>query len=117
MTVLADYLTQRAAYDVTIAAESSAVRRHELRREASRLDATINRLQTRMTPMRVERYCSCGAALKVDVPRSKRQQTLIVFYDQHHGEGHEQTDAAGAEAARMGSSVGYGRESRKERRA
>lgn len=60
--------------------------------------------------MLIERYCSCGAVLKVNIPRTKRQQTLIVWTNTHSGPGHAETDAAGAEAARMGTSTGMGRE-------
>lgn len=60
--------------------------------------------------MKLERYCTCGAVLKVNVSARKKQQALIVFYNQHSGEGHGDTTAAGAEQARMGAGVAYGRE-------
>jgi hypothetical protein len=66
--------------------------------------------------MLIERYCTCGAVLKTNAPRKKKQQLLIVWSNQHSGPGHEETDASGAEAARMGSSIGYGRESEREAR-
>lgn len=49
--------------------------------------------------MLIERYCSCGAVLRVNVPRRKRQQVLIVWADRHHGPGHAETDAAAQNAA------------------
>lgn len=66
--------------------------------------------------MLLEKYCTCGAVLKRDVARRKAQQALIVWTNTHSGEGHEPCTAAQAEAARMGSSVGYGRESRRAQR-
>jgi hypothetical protein len=60
--------------------------------------------------MRLERYCTCGAVLRVNIAARKKAQTLIVWYDRHSGDGHADTDAAGAEAARMGTSAGMGRE-------
>ncbi len=65
--------------------------------------------------MRLERYCTCGAVLKTEVTRRKHVQSLLVWYSFHSGPGHADTDAAGAEAARMGTGVGMGRESRRER--
>ena len=62
--------------------------------------------------MMLERYCTCGAVLKRTVERSKKQQALIVWYDQHSGDGHEDCDAAEAERIRMGFSVAAGREAR-----
>ena len=64
--------------------------------------------------MNIERYCTCGAVLKVNIPRKKRQQTLIVWHDRHSGAGHSETDAAGAEAARMGTNAGMGRETARQ---
>ncbi len=52
--------------------------------------------------MRIERYCTCGAVLNTTVDRRKKAQALIVWYDRHSGDGHSDTDAAGAELARMG---------------
>ena len=60
--------------------------------------------------MKLERYCTCGAVLTATVERRKKAQALIVWYDQHSGEGHAETNAAGAEAARMGTGTGMGRE-------
>lgn len=60
--------------------------------------------------MLIERYCTCGAVLKVNVAARKKTQALIVWYDRHSGAGHSETDAAGAEAARMGTNTGMGRE-------
>lgn len=64
--------------------------------------------------MNIERYCTCGAVLKVNVSARKKQQALIVFYNHHNGPGHERTDAAGAEQARMGTGSPMGREAQKE---
>lgn len=63
---------------------------------------------------RLEKYCTCGAVLKQDVPPRRRLQALIAWYDRHNGPGHEDCDAAQAEAARMGTGVGMGRESRRQ---
>lgn len=63
--------------------------------------------------MIIERYCTCGAVLKTSAPRAKRQQILIVWYNQHVGPGHADTDAAGAEMTRMGSGQPDGREARR----
>lgn len=60
--------------------------------------------------MKLERYCTCGAVLNVNVSARKKQQALIVFYNHHSGEGHERTDAATAEQARMGNGQLGGRE-------
>lgn len=49
----------------------------------------------------------CGAVLSVVIPKAKRGQAA------HAGARHGETDAAGAEAARMG--TGAGRETRKGR--
>jgi hypothetical protein len=65
--------------------------------------------------MLIERYCTCGAVLKVEVPKRKRNQVLINWFDLHDGPDHEPTDAAGAEAARMGTGTGMGRESHRAR--
>jgi hypothetical protein len=50
--------------------------------------------------MKVERYCTCGAVLRVEAPRKKKAQLLAVWYAAHavHGD----TDEAGARAVRMG---------------
>lgn len=66
--------------------------------------------------MRLERYCTCGGVLKTTVPLRKRQQTLMVWYDQHHGDGHADTDASGAEQARMGGGQPGGREYERTRK-
>lgn len=66
--------------------------------------------------MILKRYCTCGAVLSVVIPKAKRDQTLAVWYTAHDGAGHGETDAAGAEAARMGTGAGMGRETRKEER-
>lgn len=63
---------------------------------------------------RLKRYCTCGAVLTVNVPLRKQNQLLSIWYAQHDGPGHADTNAA--TAARMGSSIGYGRESRNDRR-
>lgn len=60
--------------------------------------------------MLLERYCMCGDVLMVNVPRHKKAQALSVWYSRHTGTGHGDTDAATAEAARMGTSTGMGRE-------
>lgn len=52
--------------------------------------------------MLLERYCTCGAVLKTNVPRRKYNQVCITWYDRHSGPGHEEATAAQAEAARMG---------------
>lgn len=63
--------------------------------------------------MTIVRYCSCGVVLKTsEASRKKRQRVLMNWADKHYG--HTWTDAAGAEAARMGTNVGMGRESRRE---
>ena len=67
--------------------------------------------------MKLERYCTCGAVLKVNVPARKKQQTLIVWYNQHSAPGHADTDASGAEQARMGTGQPGGREYDKQERA
>lgn len=61
--------------------------------------------------MKIERYCTCGKQLLVNVPKRKRDRALSVWYAEHSGPGHEDTNAAGAEAARMGTNTGMGRES------
>jgi hypothetical protein len=61
------------------------------------------------------RYCTCGCVLKTDVPPRRKQQALAHWYATHSGDGHDRTDAAGAEAARMGTNTGIGRESRRTR--
>lgn len=66
--------------------------------------------------MILKRYCTCGAVLAVVVPKTKRIQTLAVWYATHDGAGHGETDVASAEAARMGTGTGMGRETRKEGR-
>ncbi len=66
--------------------------------------------------MVLERYCTCGAVLKVNVSRAKRNQTLLVWYDQHAGDGHDDTDAAGAEMARMGTGQPMGKEAKRNDR-
>lgn len=63
--------------------------------------------------MKVERYCTCGAVLKTTVDRRKRDQVFAVWFSAHSGEGHASTDAATAEAARMGTGEGMGREARR----
>lgn len=63
--------------------------------------------------MKLERYCTCGAVLKVNVSPRKKQQALIVFYNHHSGPGHEVTTAAGAEQARMGTGSPMGREAKR----
>lgn len=65
--------------------------------------------------MILKRFCTRGAVLSVVVPKAKRGQTLPVWYAAHDGMGHGECDAAGAEAARMGTGAGMGRETRKER--
>lgn len=62
----------------------------------------------------ITRYCTCGAVLKVNVPKWKKQQVLAVWYSQHDGPGHADADAAGAEMARTGSGQPDGREAQKE---
>ena len=52
--------------------------------------------------MRIDKYCTCGNELHVEVNRRKSQQCQIVWFTTHHGSGHEPTDAAGARAARTG---------------
>lgn len=64
--------------------------------------------------MILKRYCICGVVLSVDVLRHKRDRILANWYAAHDGAGHGETDAAGAEAARMGTGTGMGRETRKE---
>jgi hypothetical protein len=64
----------------------------------------------------LEKYCTCGEVFKAPVERRRRQQALISWYDRHSGEGHEDTDAAGAEKARMGAGVAYGREYQRGKR-
>jgi hypothetical protein len=61
-----------------------------------------NKVRRTEDSMKIERYCTCGAVLKVNISPRKKQQALINFYNHHSGEGHERTDAAGAEQARMG---------------
>lgn len=63
--------------------------------------------------MIIEKYCSCGNELHVDVNRRKRQQTLIVWYNAHHGSGHGDTNADGARAARTGFAI-PGKDAQKE---
>lgn len=60
--------------------------------------------------MRIEKYCTCGAVMKVNIPKSRRGQALSIWYAEHSGDGHAETDAAGAEAVRMGTGEGMGRE-------
>jgi hypothetical protein len=60
------------------------------------------------------RYCTCGAVLKTTVARRKQAQALSVWYARHSGGGHAETDAAGAEAARMGTGAGAGRETARQ---
>lgn len=38
--------------------------------------------------MIIERYCTCGAVLRVTVPREKRQQVLGNWFEKHGGVGH-----------------------------
>lgn len=38
--------------------------------------------------MTLERYCSCGAVLRVIVPKAKRDQALAIWYSYHSGDGH-----------------------------
>lgn len=63
--------------------------------------------------MKTERYCTCGAVLKQNIPARRRQQALIVWYNQHSGDGHADTTAAEAERVRMGFSIADGREARR----
>lgn len=63
--------------------------------------------------MTLIRYCTCGAVLKVNVAARKKAQALIAWYDRHSGDGHSETDTAGAEAARMGTNTGMGRETQR----
>lgn len=63
--------------------------------------------------MKLERYCTCGAVLKVNIPKRKKQQALIVWANAHSGEGHADTTAAIAEQARMGFGQPGGREAGK----
>ena len=66
---------------------------------------------------RLKRYCTCGAVLLCAVSLRKQQQALAAWYAAHDGPGHGDTNAAGAEAARMGMNTGLGRETaRKNRR-
>jgi hypothetical protein len=66
--------------------------------------------------MKIERYCTCGAVLRVNVAKRRRDQALSIWYAAHCGDGHARTDAATAEAARMGTSEGTGREARRAAR-
>lgn len=66
--------------------------------------------------MKLERYCTCGAVLKTMVDKRKERQTLGIWYAAHSGDGHSDTNASGAEAARMGTGEGVGRETAKYRR-
>ena len=59
---------------------------------------------------RLKHYCTCGAVLAINAPLREQQQRLAVWYATHDGPGHADTDAAGAEAARMGTNTGMGRE-------
>ena len=65
--------------------------------------------------MILKRYCACSAVLSVVVPKAKRGQALASWYAAHDGAGHGEPDAAGAEATRMGTGAGMGRETRKGR--
>lgn len=64
--------------------------------------------------MKLERYCTCGQVLKIDVPKRKYNQVCIVWYNQHAGPGHGDTTAAEAERVRMGYGQAMGREKEKE---
>ncbi len=64
--------------------------------------------------MKLERYCTCGAVLKVS--GGDKTKILASWYSQHDGEGHADCGAAGAEATRMGTGTGMGRESRRQER-
>lgn len=67
--------------------------------------------------MTIERYCTCGMVLKIDAPKRRANKVLSIWYAEHSGDGHADTSAAGAEAARMGTGTGMGRETaRKEGR-
>ena len=65
--------------------------------------------------MLLERYCICGDVLMVNLPRRKKTQAFAVWYNHHSGDGHGDTDAAGAEMVRMGTYQPIGREAMRAR--
>lgn len=67
-----------------------------------------------MEGMLIKRYCTCGAVLKVDARPYRRERILSNWYAEHSGTGHKDCSAADAEAARMGTGEGMGRESQKK---
>lgn len=60
--------------------------------------------------MKLQRYCTCGQVLDVTVERRRKAQALIVWYNQHSGDGHADTTAVLAEQTRMGFGQPGGRE-------
>ena len=66
--------------------------------------------------MQIQRYCTCGAVLNVNVDRTKKAQVLVNWFERHDGTGHAPATRTEAEQARMGYGQPGGREARKETR-
>jgi hypothetical protein len=52
--------------------------------------------------MQLQRYCTCGAVLNVNVPQAKKAQVLGNWFEKHTGTGHAPATRSEAEHARMG---------------
>lgn len=66
--------------------------------------------------MKLQRWCSCGMVLDINVSKARRDQRLITWYDKHSGMGHGDVSAAEAERVRMGFGVAMGREAERGKR-
>jgi hypothetical protein len=52
--------------------------------------------------MNLERYCTCGAVLRVTVEARRKPVALGVWFERHSGEGHAPATRVEAAQARMG---------------